>query len=249
MLKRRAAPGARSDCCAIAVMAKGSEPGRTKTRLCPPLTPPEAAAFNTAFLRDIDANLAAAGAETELARFMAFGPPESLPFFEDLVAPEVGLIETWLPNFGACLAHAIETLLDLGYGGACVLNSDSPTLPTAALVAAARSLRGPGARIVFGPATDGGYYLLGMQQCHRRLFEDIDWSTPLVAAQTLQRAAELGLQTIMLPTWYDVDDAAALRTLAGETLRGRPFSAQYDSFAAPHAAALLRTQGLRAHSP
>ena len=249
MLMRRAAPGAGRDRCAIAVMAKGSAPGRTKTRLCPPLGPPEAAALNTAFLRDIDANLAAAGAEVELARFMAFGPPESLTFFEDLVPPEVGLIEAWLPDFGACLLHTIDTLLDLGYGGACVLNSDSPTLPTAALVTAARSLLEPGERIVFGPATDGGYYLLGMSRCQRRLFEDIDWSTPRVAAQTLARAAELGLETIVLPTWYDVDDAAALDTLVGETLEGKPFSAQHRSFTAPHAAALLRSQGLRAHSP
>jgi glycosyltransferase A (GT-A) superfamily protein (DUF2064 family) len=159
------------------------------------------------------------------------------------------LIETWLPNFGACLTHAIETLLDLGYGSACVLNSDSPTLPTAALVAAARSLQAPGARVVFGPATDGGYYLLGMQRCHRRLFEDIDWSTARVAEQTLGRAAELGLETLILPTWYDVDDAPALRTLAGETLAGRPFSARHRSFAAPHAAALLLSQDLHALVP
>ena len=43
--------------CGIAVMAKASMPGRTKTRLVPPLTYQEAAAFNTAFLKDVAANM------------------------------------------------------------------------------------------------------------------------------------------------------------------------------------------------
>jgi rSAM/selenodomain-associated transferase 1 len=239
VLIRGASPGGSADCCAIAVMAKASEPGRTKTRLSPPLTPVEAAALNTAFLADINANLAVAAAESKIARFMAFGPPRSAPFFHDLVPAEVGLLETWLPDFGDCLLYAVRSLLDLGYGAACVLNSDSPTLPTALLVAAAEALRPAGDRIVLGPSTDGGYYLLGMRHPHRRLFEDIAWSTAAVAEQTLQRATELGLETVMLPPWYDVDDAASLRQLVEDAAGTHPFSAVHHSFAAHRSAALL----------
>ena len=39
---------------------------------------------------------------------MAFGPPQSQAFFQKLFAPDVGLLETWLPNFGDCLAYAID---------------------------------------------------------------------------------------------------------------------------------------------
>ena len=46
---------------------------------------------------------------------------------------------------------------------------------------------------MLGPSTDGGYYLLGIEQAHRRLFDDIDWSTERVARQTLDRANEIGL--------------------------------------------------------
>jgi rSAM/selenodomain-associated transferase 1 len=241
VLIRPASPGGGRDCVAIAVMAKASAPGRTKTRLSPPLTPDQAAALNTAFLADIGANLRLAAERTRLARFMAFGPPQEHDFFVDLVDPDVGLLETWFPRFGDCLWYAVRSLLDLGYGAACVLNSDSPTLPTEVLVAAAESLRAGGDRVVLGPATDGGYYLLGMNRPHRRLFEDIAWSTADVAAQTLARAAELGAETVLLPAWYDVDDAAALQLLADETLRGRPFSTEHHSFHAPRAAALLRS--------
>ena len=67
--------------------------------------------------------------------------------------------------------------------------------------------------MVLGPADDGGYYLIGMKAPHIHLFEDIDWSTSRVAEQTRQRARALGLSVAELDTWYDVDDAAALRRL------------------------------------
>ena len=105
----------------------------------------------------------------------------------------------------------------------CLLNSDSPTLPTAYLMAAATALAAPGDRIVLGPSTDGGYYLLGLKRPHRRLFEDVDWSTERVSAQTLARAEELGLAVHQLPSWYDVDDLHALRLLVGELFEDRRF--------------------------
>jgi glycosyltransferase A (GT-A) superfamily protein (DUF2064 family) len=97
-----------------------------------------------------------------------------------------------------------------------VLNADSPTLPTAFLVETAEALMRPGDRAVLGPSTDGGYYLLGLKAAHRRMFEDIDWSTERVAEQTLERAREIDLEIHTLPAWYDVDDLDDLRRLYGE---------------------------------
>src|SRR3954462_3740832 len=88
--------------CGIAVMAKASAPGRTKTRLVPPLTYQEAADFNTAFLQDIAASLLRAGERASIAPFMAYGPggPE---FFRQILSPSIGLLEACYPNFGDCL--------------------------------------------------------------------------------------------------------------------------------------------------
>jgi rSAM/selenodomain-associated transferase 1 len=201
--------------CGIAVMAKASKPGRTKTRLAPPLTGAEAALFNTAFLQDIASNLLVAGAQASISGYMAYGPPGEAGFFAFL-PPEIGLFEAWRPDFGACLAGAIADLLGRGHRAACVLNADSPTLPTAYLVEAARVLAEPGDRAVLGPSDDGGYYLLGLKREHARLFQDVAWSTDIVAAQTLERAAEIGLPIHRLPIWHDVDDAAALLRLRAE---------------------------------
>ena len=205
-------------------MAKASKAGRTKTRLSPPLSPDEAAAFNTAFLRDIAENLLTAGAQASITGYMAYGPPGEGAFF-DMLPPGLGRFEAWLPRFGDTLASTIESLFERGHASACLLNADSPTLPPAILLEAARVLGEPGERAVLGPSTDGGYYLLGLKGTHARLFEDITWSTEHVARETLDRANEIGLPVHMLPQWYDVDDAASLATLRGELLEGRPFGA------------------------
>jgi uncharacterized protein len=209
----------RASGCGIAVMAKASTPGLTKTRLVPPLQFEEAAAFNTAFLQDVAANLMAAGRQAEITGYMAFGPPGSEHFFERTLGRDIGLISAWRPNFGDCLLLTIEAMLARGHSAAVVLNSDSPTLPTSVLVKTAEVLACPGDCAVLGPSTDGGYYLLGLKRAHRRLFEDITWSTERVAEQTLERAREIGLDVYMLPAWYDVDDLQSLRMLH-EEIRG-----------------------------
>ena len=84
-----------------------------------------------------------------------------------------------------------------------------------------------GDRMVLGGSDDGGYYLIGIKRPHHRLFEQIDWSTERVFEQTLERAREIGLPAELLPTWYDVDDAATLERLRQEL--AAPLAAGYDA--------------------
>jgi uncharacterized protein len=227
--------------CGIAVMAKASTAGRTKTRLVPPLNYQEAAAFNTAFLKDVAENLLAAGRQAPIAGYMAFGPPGSEEFFRNSVPADIGLVEAWLPSFGDCLLRAVQAVLECGHRGAVVLNSDSPTLPTSLLVEAANFLAEPGDRAVLGPASDGGYYLLGLTQAHPRIFDDVEWSTSRVAGQTLERAREIGLDVHVLPPWYDVDDIDTLRILHAELNAGRTFDAALKPHRAAHTAELMQS--------
>jgi rSAM/selenodomain-associated transferase 1 len=210
----------RAATCALAVMAKASIPGQTKTRLVPPLSLEEAASLNTAFLRDAADSLLAAAALASISPFMAITPAGSERFFRQHLPDSFGVLETVGADIGKCLALAAGQLLAAGHAAVCLLNSDSPTLPLAYLVAAATALDAPGDRIVLGPAADGGYYLIGMKQPHLDLFESIAWSTERVFAQTLARAEQLKLDVVQLPSWYDVDDALTLRVLIGELMRG-----------------------------
>jgi uncharacterized protein len=237
------ASGSIAKSCGIAVMAKASAPGCTNTRLVPPLTNQEAAAFNTAFLRDMSANILAAAQSRPIQPYMAYGPPgpESVAFFRNALPPDVRLVEAWYPDFGNCLYGAIDRLLEFGHASAVVLNSDSPTLPTSLLVETAEVLSQPGDRAVLGPSTDGGYYFLGLKSRHRRLFEDIVWSTDQVAEQTLARAAEIGLRVHLLPAWYDIDDAQSLSVLYGELFEDRPFARGLDRHRAEFTTRLMGT--------
>ena len=209
-------------------MAKAPRAGRSKTRLCPPFTPDEARALSAAFIQDITANLARAAEDAPLAPYIAFAPAGTEALFDGLLAPGTGLVladgaiaaPPGVEGFGLSLLHAMQALFAEGFGGVCVLNSDSPNLPTAVLRDAARRLMAPGGEAVLGAAEDGGYYLLGLRAPHAGMFSDIAWSTEGVAAATRARAAALGLRLDELPPWYDVDDAASLRRLLGESGAG-----------------------------
>lgn len=224
--------------CAIAIMAKAPRVGDAKTRLVPDLSPEQAATLSACFIRDAAGNIAAAALEAAIDGYVAYAPQEAEAEFRRLLTQETRLLPSRRAGLGASLCDAAADLLATGYGSVCLLNSDSPTLPTSVLVEAARSLSFPGDRLVLGPAEDGGYYLIGLKHAHRRLFEDIAWSTSLVFAQTAERARETGLEPVVLPVWYDVDDVASLRRLHSELQRE---TGPRGIYPASHTSAFLRS--------
>jgi rSAM/selenodomain-associated transferase 1 len=239
--------------CAIGVMAKAPRPGFSKTRLCPPLQPDQAAELSAAFLRDVTENIALAAHEASISGYVAYAPEGQEVLFEGHLAYGTGLLladgsplmPSDIQGFGRCLLHAVLAMLARGHGSAVVLNSDSPNLPTALLVNTAVMLAADGDRVVLGPAEDGGYYLLGMKAAHAHLFANIAWSTDSVAAATRTRAAELGLDIVELPVWYDVDDQAALTRLLHDTAV-QQVTGGLLPYAAPHTAAALTRMRLPA---
>ncbi len=233
---------AHAENCAFAVMAKAPRRGEVKTRLVPPLSHSEAAQLSGCFIKDITTNFSVVADVLPAQGYVAYSPPGSEAMFRDLVAAETLLLPPRRIGLGYSLLHAAEDLIAAGHGGACLVNADSPTLPTAVLLEAAEALRAPGDRLVLGPAIDGGYYLIGLKYPHERLFQDISWSTEHVLRQTLERAASLSLDVVMLPTWYDVDDATSFGWLCEELLAGRrPAQFLPVGYAASHTAAYLRT--------
>ena len=218
--------------CALTVMAKAPRPGRVKTRLSPPLTPDQAATLNICFLRDTTDNLAQVPGSAGLISYTPIGD-ESL--FNGLLPATFALVPQRGDIFGERLLAAAQDVLAIGYGSVCLIDSDSPTVPHSAYGQAVAALQQPGDRVVLGPSADGGYYLIGMKHAHPEPFDRITWSTDLVLAETIERCREAGLPVVLLPTWYDVDDAITLAILEDELLgRELPSFASAQGFHAPH---------------
>ncbi|MGH7301043.1 MAG: TIGR04282 family arsenosugar biosynthesis glycosyltransferase [Candidatus Rokuibacteriota bacterium] len=196
----------------LAIMAKAPRVGAAKTRLCPPLRAPEAAELARCFLLDaVERVRVVAGAQP----IMAYAPVEAQAEFEDL-APGFALIPQRGRDLGERQHHLVEDILGLGFEGALVIGTDSPTLPRECLDEAVSFSMAPDVDVVLGPTEDGGYYLVGLRAPCPALFEDVPWSTSAVLGRTLERARRFGLRVACLPTWFDVDTGADLERLRTE---------------------------------
>lgn len=195
---------------ALFIMAKEPVPGEVKTRLCPPLTPTEAADFYRCFLLDALAAAQSLAEQEELRPldlFVAYHPKEAEDFFRALAPPVFRLFPQEGEGLSARLINGFGRLFAQGYSTVAALSSDSPTLNPQKLVEGFLLLEEDPPRYALSikPCVDGGYCFLAMNQFHPRIFEGIEWSSEQVFAQTKQKAAGLGLAWFKMQTWYDID--------------------------------------------
>ncbi|MCC6418455.1 MAG: TIGR04282 family arsenosugar biosynthesis glycosyltransferase [Gemmataceae bacterium] len=191
----------------LAVFAKRPVAGAVKTRLAAATSPAWAAEVAVAFLGDVLDRVAAVAAR----RFLAYAPADAGPFFADLAGGRFLLVPQREGDLGQRMSGFLHDQLATG-GPVVLIGTDSPTLPTDFIERAFRELER--ADVVLGPATDGGYYLIG---CTRRVppvFEALAWGGDRVLLDTV-----LGLPTAyrlaLLPPWYDVDTLADWTALRG----------------------------------
>jgi glycosyltransferase A (GT-A) superfamily protein (DUF2064 family) len=177
-------------------------PGRSKTRLCPPCTPGQAAQLAGAALADTLAAVAATPArrhvlalEGELA-----GPP-----------PAGGeVIEQVGDGLGERLGHALVA----AGGPAILVGMDTPQVTPRDLAEAAARLARPDVDAVIGPAYDGGYWIIGMRSPAPAAFDGVPMSTVETGAAQVRRLRALGLRVAGLRTRRDVDTIADARAVA-----------------------------------
>src|SRR2546423_7943473 len=216
---------------ALGIMTKAPEAGRVKTRLTPPLSPEEAASLNTCFLSDTAATILGTTRQMKALGVGVYTPVGSEAAYRGILPGEFILVPQRGDAFGERLLAATDDLLRLGFDSLCLIDSDSPTVPSDVFAEAVDFLTHPEDSVVLGPSDDGGYYLIGLKKPHRELFEQIDWSTERVLEQTIAPARAIHLPVHLLPAWYDVDDRATLSRLCQE-LFGSNGSANA-GFAAP----------------
>lgn len=106
-------------------------------------------------------------------------------------------------DLGSRMCHAFEKAFQDGYAHVCIIGTDCLELTSETLSAAFDKLKTHDA--VIGPARDGGYYLLGMNQLYPNLFLNKEWSTATVAARTIADFENLKLTYYQLQTLSDID--------------------------------------------
>jgi glycosyltransferase A (GT-A) superfamily protein (DUF2064 family) len=189
----------------LLVIAKEPRPGRSKTRLCPPCTPAEAAWLAEAALADT----LAAVADTPAARrvLVLDGRPGSwLPPGIDVVAQSRGGLDARL-----AAAFSVTT------GPALLIGMDTPQVDPPLLAEAMATLGRPGVDAVLGPAHDGGWWALGLIDPHPADILGVPMSTPHTGVAQLRRLQARGRRVHQLPRLRDVDhidDAQAVASLA-----------------------------------
>lgn len=217
----RVAPVARP---AVAMLARSPRvPG--KTRLTSDLSDAAAEALRQALLLDtVDASLAAGW---PLHLFVT--PNGDLQVVRDLMRADTSLgpcLEQChvhaqaAGDLGDRMADAMRRTLAAGHDAVVVVGSDLPALPASALADAVAALSLPGGdrRLVFGPARDGGFYLVAGRDVWPGAFAGVTWSCDSVLAETEARARAAGLDVTRVETGGDVDTLDDLHAL----LRLRP---------------------------
>ncbi|MBX7153011.1 TIGR04282 family arsenosugar biosynthesis glycosyltransferase [bacterium] len=199
---------------ALIVFAKEPQAGKVKTRLCPPFTYEEAGALYRAFLKDAFEQYSRLSLPIGMD-VVAFVTPNRFFFNEFLSELNVKdiLVQSG-SDLGDRMFTAFKNVFDQGYHHAVVIGTDHPTLPDAIIQQAFEQLDSHDG--VIGPASDGGYYLLGIKQARSEYFSEIAWSTDTVFKTTRSRFDRLNETYFELPEWYDVDDIASLESMISD---------------------------------
>lgn len=173
-------------------MAKAPVPGRVKTRLCPPLSPEEAAEVAAAALADTLEAVAACAAPRKVIA-LAGDPGPWLPSGFQIV-----------PQRGAGLDERLTAAWADTGGPGLQIGMDTPQVTAALLDDGLARLDHTDAALGF--ALDGGWWGIALRRPHARAFAGVPMSTHHTGARQLERLRSLNLDVALLPVLQDIDD-------------------------------------------
>jgi len=185
----------------ILVFCKAPVPGHVKTRLLSNLSPQECADLHVRLSRRILGELSA----QKIAPLQLWCSPDTEhAFFAECVESfSVTLHQQKGEDLGARMHFGFISVLKQSRS-AVLIGCDSPSLSAGDIEAAFTMLDGE-KDLVFAPAEDGGYVLVGLTKPRPRLFSDMPWGSATIMAESRLRAEKLELDFGELPVQWDVD--------------------------------------------
>jgi len=191
----------------LIVFTRFPEAGKTKTRLIPALGAKGAARLQRQMTEHIIATAAKVDNRPGLT-IEVYHEGGNTDLMQEWLGPQFSYRPQEPGDLGRRMARAFEETFQGPKGAAVIVGSDIPEISANIIQQAFEGLQKTD--LVLGPARDGGYYLIGMNntipaETYTRLFDDINWGTAQVLSQTLQTARESGLRFILLEPLGDVD--------------------------------------------
>ncbi len=186
----------------ILQFSKAPVAGRVKTRLIPALGEQGVCELH----RRLTAHVLAEVVNSKLASVELYSDsPEHKCVKEWADQKTIALYPQVAGDLGAKMAAAIgQALQQPGVSAVVLVGSDCPGINADYLRKALEALE-QGCDLVLGPASDGGYVLIGMKRVHNRLFEGINWGSDTVLQATLKKAHSAELKTVLLSEQHDID--------------------------------------------
>ena len=189
----------------LVVFARAPELGRVKTRLAAEVGPLRALEI----YRQLGERVTHALRDGPAHVVIAHEPPRAAPAMRAWLGEGVDYEPQSDGDLGTRMAQAMTARILAGAERIVVIGTDCPSVTAETITGAFAEL--DEADVVFGPALDGGYYLIGAREAHTCLFHDIPWSTAHTLDVSLARARAAGLHVALLPPMRDIDTAADWR--------------------------------------
>jgi len=182
---------------ALIIIAKYPEEKNVKTRLKGLMPDEKRLALYVSMLENTLRKLKSVpGVDT----YIAYAPESGKNYFTRF---GVGLILLPEGDLGMRMFHAFRELFKTGYRRAVLVGADIPDLSSAIILKAFMILSLDD--IVYGPAKDGGYYLVGMRKLIKEVFEDVPWSSNQTLNRSIERARQSGYNVALTETLSDID--------------------------------------------
>jgi rSAM/selenodomain-associated transferase 1 len=147
--------------------------------------------------------------------FIAYAPRESEGYFSRF---GVNLIPLPDGDIGARMFHAFREVFGKGYKKAALVGADIPDISDSTILKAIGLLSAND--VVFGPAEDGGYYLVGMRRLIKEIFDGVPWSSRQTLKRSVERADLKGFSVALSDTLSDIDTIEDLKR-TGFSIRGK----------------------------
>lgn len=184
---------------AVICFTRVPKPGVTKTRLLPILSGQQCADLHTAFLRDLSAVYGRLDADL----FVAYTEDPDWDALKDIFPNARGFFPQEGADLGEKMYHALCRVLQSGYDACVLTGADLPLLTADHLERGFEALER--ADIAIGPTSDGGYYLVGMKEPHRAIFENQRYGGSTVLENTVAAGEKAGLTVSLAAPCDDVD--------------------------------------------